>query len=80
MKKCKKHFNALSLVGNEPMDTTFYEIGPESECSLCAREKIESAAKAKKAADDFDEALTTFLTTDTGTDRKKAAIDIFLSS
>lgn len=62
------------------MDTAFYEIGTESECFVCVREKSELEANTKKSADDFAEALTTFLATDTGAERKKAVIDIFLSS
>ena len=71
---------AVSLNWNEPMDTKFYDLGSESECIVCQREKAESDERAKQSADDFAEALTTFLTTDTGAIRKKAVLDIFLSS
>ena len=72
--------NAVSLNWNEPIDTTFYELGGESDCIVCQREKSESYARAKQSADDFTNALTTFLTTDTGAYRKKAVLDIYLSS
>lgn len=80
MKKCQKHISAVALKLDELMDTTFYELGTEFECLVCAREKSEAEAKAKKSADDFEEALATFLITNTGAERKKRAIDIFLSS
>jgi hypothetical protein len=80
MKKCSKHINALSLRWNEPMDTTFYELGSESDCIVCQQQKEESDARAKKSADDFAEALTTFLTADTGAEQKQAVLDIYLSN
>jgi len=72
--------NAVSINFNEPMDTMFYELGGESDCIVCQREQSESDAQAKQSADDFAEALTTFLTTDTGACRKQAVLDIYLSS
>ena len=62
------------------MDTNFYEIGTSDECFVCAREKDKLAALVKKQADDFAESMTTFLTTDAGTERKKRLLIYFLSS
>ena len=63
------------------MDTTFYEIGDESECVTCLAEAQDSAEKKRIAVEQFEESFTTFLVSpEVGAERKQAAIDIFLST
>lgn len=78
-KKCIKHINAVSLKVDAPMDTTFYEVGCENECVICLNERHEKDEKQSRNDDDFNDALATFLIADTGKDRKKAVLDIFLN-
>lgn len=73
-KTLAKHFMWVDSDGAAGIQFPKQHIAPliRALCIVCQQERAESDALAKQSADDFAEAMTTFLTTDTGTHRKQA--------